>query len=118
MRMQHRTVNHSKHFVDPDTGVHTNTIEATWNGMKYNVPYPHRSEDYTPGHLWEFMWRRQHEGNLWHRLLAHCFAKCRYDSDTIMLPKGPPVILHDVFPLNETARLIYLEEAVIADENE
>ena len=30
----HRTVNHSIHFVDPDTGDHTNTIEFTWRRVK------------------------------------------------------------------------------------
>ena len=30
----HRTVNHSIHFVDPDTEAHTNTIESTWRAFK------------------------------------------------------------------------------------
>ena len=30
----HRTVNHSIHFVDPDTGAHTNTIKSTWRAVK------------------------------------------------------------------------------------
>jgi len=30
----HRTVNHSIHFVDPDTGAHTNTMESTWRAVK------------------------------------------------------------------------------------
>jgi hypothetical protein len=30
----HRTFNHSIHFVDPDTGAHSNTIESTWRRVK------------------------------------------------------------------------------------
>ena len=35
--MDHKTVNHSLHFVDPNTNVHTNTIERTWFGVKQQV---------------------------------------------------------------------------------
>ena len=113
LRMQHRTVNHSQHFVDPDTGVHTNTIEGTWHGMKYNVPQRHKSKEYTPGHLWEFMWRRQYANQTWDRLLRHCIAKCRYDKDTMMIPKGTQITIHDVLPLNDTVRLIVHDEVVV-----
>lgn len=115
LRMTHHTVNHSQHFVDPATGVHTNTIEGTWHGIKYNVPQRHKSKEYTPGHLWEFMWRRQHEGQLWNRLLRACIARCRYDTDTKMVPKTTQISLNDVLPLNETVRFFVSDEAVDDD---
>lgn len=34
---KHKTVNHKKHFKDPITGIHTNTIEGTWNGLKQSI---------------------------------------------------------------------------------
>jgi hypothetical protein len=58
------------------------------------------------------MWRRQYEGKLWDRLLRECIAKCRYDNETIMIPKQSPIKLSDILPLNDTARLIVMDEAV------
>jgi transposase-like protein len=62
---QHRTVNHSIHFRDPETGVHTNSIEGTWNGLKMKVPIRNRTQEKVEGHLLEFIWRRQQRYNLW-----------------------------------------------------
>ena len=61
----HRTVNHAIAFRDPETGVHTNTIEGTWNGMKARIAPRNRTEGLVGGHLWEFIWRRKHHNNLW-----------------------------------------------------
>ena len=58
---QHETVNHSRHFVHPITGVHTNNIEARWAACKatmkrcYGVP-----RHLLPGYLDEYMWRARH----------------------------------------------------------
>ena len=65
----HETVNHSITFVDPVTGVHTNTIEGTWKGIKLRVPPKHRTQQFMKGELMEFIWRRNHEHELWNRIL-------------------------------------------------
>ena len=38
----HMTVNHSKHFKDPCTGVHTNNIEGLWNLLRRWMPNTER----------------------------------------------------------------------------
>ena len=56
--LAHRTVNHSRFFVDPETGVHTNTIEGTWCGVKVNVPIRSRTAQLIPAHLVKIMIER------------------------------------------------------------
>ena len=41
----HATGNHSKHFKDPETGVHINTIEGCWFGIKMHIPPKLRTKD-------------------------------------------------------------------------
>ena len=57
----HNTVNHSRHFVDPVTGVHTQNIESYWNRVKTKLKrmkgcHAHQLSSY----LDEFMWRECH----------------------------------------------------------
>lgn len=61
----HRTVNHSRTFVDPTTLVHTNSIEGTWAGIKIGVPKRNRTKDTITEHLFEFVWRRINAGDIW-----------------------------------------------------
>lgn len=72
--LEHRTVNHSRHFVDPDTGVHTNTIEGTWHGLKVGIPKRARHSGKIENHISEFIWRRQNEGDIWSAFL-NCLAQ-------------------------------------------
>jgi hypothetical protein len=66
--MEHQTVNHTDHFVDPVTGVHTNTIEGTWNGMKMHICREHFNQEFFDGAPMEFIWRRRYADDLWNRL--------------------------------------------------
>ena len=53
--MAHGTVNHTHNYVDPDTGVHTNTIEGTWNGIKLNTNRRHYNRDFVDGNVHTFI---------------------------------------------------------------
>jgi transposase-like protein len=56
----HYTVNHSVHFVDPNSGAHTQNIERSWKSAKernkrHNGTHRHMLDSY----MCEFMWRRR-----------------------------------------------------------
>ena len=60
----HSTVNHSLHFVDPQTGVHTQNIESYWNRVKYKIKTMKGVlGDKIPKYLDEFMWRERYGTN-------------------------------------------------------
>ena len=59
----HEVVNHSLHFVDPVTGVHTNNVESYWNRVKRKLKHMkgcHRHQ--LPSYLDEFMWMERWGG--------------------------------------------------------
>lgn len=56
----HQTVNHSLHFVDPATHVHTQNIESYWNRVKTKLKRMKGwTRDQLPSYLDEFMWRER-----------------------------------------------------------
>jgi transposase-like protein len=66
IRYKHFTVNHSKHFKDPKTGIHTNNIEGSWNGLKQSMSPRNRNKKDIVLFLKEYQWRkRNRESNLW-----------------------------------------------------
>ena len=61
---QHNVVNHSIHFVNPATRVHTQNIESYWNRVKgkfKRMKGVHATM--LPSYLDEFMWRERHGRN-------------------------------------------------------
>lgn len=61
--LKHETVNHSKFFKDPITGVHTNTIEGNWCSIKKGIPYRFRTKTLVSLYLVRFMLKRNFKNN-------------------------------------------------------
>ena len=76
---EHEAVNHERGFVGSD-GRHSNTIEGTWYAVKRTCPVKKRKKKWIPGCLFQFMWRRVNEGNLWNALIR-ALVEIRYDHD-------------------------------------
>ena len=60
----HLTVNHSLHFVDPDTGVHTNLIESTWKDAKASLLRFGTTKNMYDSYFLEFALRRKYLDDL------------------------------------------------------
>ena len=57
----HETVNHSRYYVDPVTGVHTNNIEARWSACKSTFKRRYGiARHLLPSYIDEYMWRSVH----------------------------------------------------------
>lgn len=79
LNMEHHTVNHSRYFKDPSSGVHTNTIEGVWNGIKSGIKPRSRNRKEIDGHLMEFIWRKTNAERLWEGLLD-AMAEIHYNT--------------------------------------
>jgi len=55
----HMSVNHSLHFKDPETGVHTNTVEGMWNQVRRGLPKFGTRKEYYDTYLAEFIVRNR-----------------------------------------------------------
>ena len=67
------SVNHSRNFKDPVTGVHTNTIEGTWNVLKQSViPRNRNKKDIALLYLKKYQWRKKNrEYDIWRKFLKN-----------------------------------------------
>ncbi|GBL73930.1 hypothetical protein AVEN_230867-1 [Araneus ventricosus] len=55
----HLTVNHSMHFVDPDTGAHTQSIEGTWSAIKRDLNGTNHVKGQFDSYMAAYMWKRK-----------------------------------------------------------
>ena len=69
----HNSVNHSLHFLDPVTGVHTQNVESYWNRVKCKLKRMKGCHAHQiPSYLDEFLWRERHgksASTAWHMIL-------------------------------------------------
>ena len=74
---RHQTVNHSEHFVDPETGAHTQSIESTWRHLRESLPSYGLRPAYLDQHLNEYLYRRlhKHEDEVMHDLISFSLAQ-------------------------------------------
>jgi hypothetical protein len=67
----HGTVNHSKTFKDPRTGVNTNCIEGTWRWGRASIPFrKYHDADKVNSYLQQYIWSAENQGDLWQQFLA------------------------------------------------
>lgn len=71
----HLTVNHSKHFVDPLTKIHTNTIEGTWSALKRMFPARCRSLKSISRYLNLFSFCRMYNKDRFRMLIRYLLNK-------------------------------------------
>jgi transposase-like protein len=68
LNYEHHWVNHNISFTNSE-GYNTNTIEGTFNGLKFNIPVRKRVRGRIEFKLFEFIWRRQNKDHLWMSLI-------------------------------------------------
>ncbi len=76
----HHSVNHSLHFRDPETGVHTNTVEGMWNLVRRDLPKFGTKKEHYHAHLAEFVIRKRHRNvNLFDWFVENLHEIVRWD---------------------------------------
>ena len=67
---QHQTVNHSKEFINKETGAHTNTIESTWRAVKTSLPKHGTVKSLYDTYFVEYIFRKRYLNSATDQFLA------------------------------------------------
>ena len=67
---EHLTVNHSKNFVDPVTGAHTQQIESSWRQLKRRLCRGGVKKDDYGLHFAEYLWLKRNKENAFLNFVA------------------------------------------------
>ena len=69
----HLTVNHSKNFVDPLSGAHTQKIESSWRALKLRISRGgvNVKKDLAGLHFAEFLWFKKYHENAFDNMVKH-----------------------------------------------
>jgi transposase-like protein len=70
---QHKKVNHSENFVDSINGIHTNTIEGNWCGVKSQIVNTHKTRKFVEIYLIRYTLRRNYKEKMFEMLLKYLF---------------------------------------------
>ena len=66
----HQTDNHSKEFVNKETGAHTNTIESTWRAVKTSLPKHGAVKSLYDTYFVEYIFRKRYLNDAEDKFLA------------------------------------------------
>ena len=69
----HLTVNHSQNCVDPQSGAHTQKIEASWRALKLRLSRGGMNikQDSEGLHFAEFLWFKKYQESAFNHLVKH-----------------------------------------------
>ena len=67
----HQIVNHSRHFKDPITGAHTNTIEGSWMHLRKALPKHGTTKGQYGSYFLEWIYRKRYANQTFGNFLEH-----------------------------------------------
>jgi len=103
----HLWVNHDLHYVDPETGVHTNRIESRWFAVKRQLPRGgnYDLKSYLVLYLWK-QWCLKEGKDLFQKMMSIMSIRQREEyteNETAKVKSLPPQkIVHDCFDCGKT----------------